>query len=213
MTCSFLIWLLLVLGCMWIFLLAFNGASSCHPVMDICCIKSAYLSRDYLTLQDKQLTLYFLTNVHRKMMYFLWILLFPLALEGSSQMLDFSQAISHHLFQPQVTSNSYNAWCIGRLCPMGLYLLSHWQAETFHEDLNESLGDSANIYLCKCCYSNVCLCIICHSLQVSPKRQQSFWWWIHLHINAFQVISLHENCHEKVFPCSGMRKVKHMCDT
>lgn len=95
----------------------------------------------------------------------------------------------------------------------GICLLSPWQAETFHEDLNGSLEDSANIYLCKCCYSNVCLCIICHSLQVSPKQQQSFWWWIHLHISAFQVISLHENCHEKVFPCSGMRQVKHMGNT
>ncbi|XP_041321489.1 uncharacterized protein LOC121352519 isoform X2 [Pyrgilauda ruficollis] len=52
--------------------------------------------------------------------------------------------------QPQVTSNSYNTWCVGCLHLMGLCLLSCWQAETFHEDLNESLGDwiFLKIYIC-----------------------------------------------------------------
>lgn len=77
--CSFLFWLLLVFGCMWIFLPALNGATSCQPVIHKRCIKSAYLSRDYLTLQDKQLTPYFLTDVHchRKMMYFYEYFCFP----------------------------------------------------------------------------------------------------------------------------------------
>lgn len=66
-------------SCIWIFLFAFNGATSCQPMIDVCCIKSAYLCRDYLTLQGKQLTPYFLTDVHchRKMMYFYECFCFP----------------------------------------------------------------------------------------------------------------------------------------
>lgn len=111
-------------------------------------------------------------------------------------MLDFSQTISHHLFQPQVTSNSYNTQSIGFLHLMGLCLLSLWQAETFHEGLNESLEDWTFLQIYICVSVTIAMCIICHSLQVSSKQQQSFWW-IHLHICAFQVISLHENCHEQ----------------
>lgn len=124
------------------------------------------------------------------------MLLFSSVLEGFSRMLDFSQNISHHLFQPQVTSNSYNTWCVGCLHLMGLCLLSRWQAETFHEDLNESLGVWTFLQIYICVSVAIAMCTICHSLQVSSKQKQSFWW-IHLHIDAFQVISLQENCHEQ----------------
>lgn len=75
-------------------------------------------------------------------------------------------------------------------------LLASWNFSQRLEQVPWGLGLSANIYLCKRCYSNVCLCFICHSLQVSPQWQKSFWL-IHLHIGAFQVIFLHENCHEQ----------------
>lgn len=112
-------------------------------------------------------------------------------------MLYFSQTISHHLFQPQVTSNSRNIWCVDSLHLMGFCLLSYWRAETFHEGSNESLGawTFVQTYISVSVTIAMCLCVIHHRLNISPKQQQSFWW-IHLHIGALQVVSLHEICHE-----------------
>lgn len=39
----------LVFGCMWVFLLAFTGVTSCQLVLDIWSIESAHLSIDDLT--------------------------------------------------------------------------------------------------------------------------------------------------------------------
>lgn len=90
-------------------------------------------------------------------------------------MLDFSQTISHHLFQPQVSSNSCNVWCIGRLHLMGLCLLSHWQAETFNEDLNESLGEWTflQIYICVSVAIAMCVCVFSVTACKSPQSSSN----------------------------------------
>lgn len=129
-------------------------------------------------------------------------------------MLDFSQTISRHLFQPQVTSNSHNIWCIGRLHLTGLRLLSHWRAETFHEGLNGSLEawTFVQTYIGVSVAIAMCVCVLSITDCMSPQSSSS-------HSGEFictLALSRPSPCTRivmsKVFLCSGMRRAEHMGD-
>ena len=135
-------------------------------------------------------------------------------MEGFSQMLDFSQTISRHLFQPRVTSNSCNIWCVGRLHLTGLCLLSHWRAETFHEGSNESLGAWTFVQTCISVSVAIatCVCVLSITDCMSPQSSSS-------HSGEFictSALSRSSPCTRivmsKVFLCSGMRRAEHTGD-
>lgn len=122
--------------------------------------------------------------------------------------------ISYHLFQPQVTSNSCNIWCIGRLHLMGLRLLSHWWAETFHEGSNESLGAQTFVQTSISVSVAIvtCICVLSITDCMSPQSGSN-------HSGEFiciLVLSRPSPCTKivisEVFLCSGMRGAEHTGD-
>jgi len=122
--------------------------------------------------------------------------------------------ISHNfqsLFQPQVTSNSHNIWCVGCLHLTGLLLLSHLQAETFHEGLNESLGSWTVVQACTDVSVAIATCVWvlsitdCMSPQSGSSHSGEFICTLALSRPSCMRIVMSE-----IFSCSGMRRAEHM---
>lgn len=129
-------------------------------------------------------------------------------------MLDFSQTVSRHLFQPQVTSNSRNIWCVGCLHLTGLCLLSHWRAETFHTGSNESLGawTFVQTYISVSVAIVMCVCVLFITAYVSPQSSSNHSGELICTSVLSRPPPCTRNVMSKVFLCSGMRRAEHKGD-